>query len=82
MTSLNLLELLKDNKSDVNININDEADDLGIGEKDVFGRLIVMDDVSGLADKSNKFCNFLTVSRKYGYSCIYIFHIVFPQLKN
>ena len=59
-----------------------EADDLGIGEKDVFDRFIVMDDVSGLADKSNEFCSFLTVSRKYRYSCIYIFHIVFPQLRN
>ena len=77
-----ILELLKDNKSDVNININNEADDLGIGEKDVFDRLIVMDDVSGLADKSNEFCSFLTVSRKCRYSCIYIFHIVFPQLRN
>ena len=77
-----ILELLKDNKSDVNISINDEADDLGIGEKDVFDRLIVMDDVSGLADKSNEFCSFLTVSRKYRYSYIYIFHIVFPQLRN
>ena len=48
-----ILELLKDNKSDVNTNINAEADDLEIGEKDIFGRLIVMDDVSGLADKSN-----------------------------
>ena len=76
------MELLKDNKSDVNININAEADDLEIGEKDVFDRLIVMDDVSVLADKSNKFCCFLTVSRKYRYSCIYIFHIVFPQLRN
>ena len=77
-----ILELLKDNESDVNININDEADDLGIGEKDVFDKLIVMDDVNGLADKSNKFCNFLTVSRKYRYSCIYIFNIAIPQLKN
>ena len=76
------MELLKDNKSVVNININAEADDLGIGEKDVFDRLIVMDDVSGLADKSNKFCSFLTVSQKCRYSCIYIFHIVFPQLRN
>ena len=57
-----ILELLKDNKSDVNININAEADDLEIGEKDVFDRLIVMDDVSAVADKSNKFCGFLTVS--------------------
>ena len=77
-----ILELLKDNKSNVNININVEADDLGKGEKDVFDRLIVMDDVSSLADKSNEFCSFLTVSRKYRYSCIYIFHTVFPQLRN
>ena len=77
-----ILELLKDNKSDVNININVEADDLGIAEKDVFDRLIVMDHVSGLADKSNEFCSFLTIFRKYRYSCIYIFHIVFPQLRN
>ena len=41
-----------------------------------------MDDVSGLADKSNEFCSFLTVSRKYRYNCIYIFHIVFPQFRN
>ena len=54
-----VLELLKDNKSDVNIN---DYDDLGIGEKDVFGRLIVMDNASGLTDKSNEFCSFLTVS--------------------
>ena len=77
-----ILELLKDNKSDANININAEADDLGIGEKDVFDRLIVMDDVSGLAHKSNEFCSFLAVSRKYRYSYIYIFHIIFPQLRN
>ena len=73
-----ILELLKDNKHDVNININDEADDLGIGEKDVSDRLIVIDDVSGLDDKSKEFCSFLTVSREYRYSCICIFHIVFP----
>ena len=48
-----ILELLKDNKG--NININDEADDLGIVEKDVFDGLIVMDDISGLADKSKLF---------------------------
>ena len=77
-----ILESLTDNKSDVNININSKADDLGIGENDVFDRLIVMDDVSGLTDKSHEFCSFLTVSRKYRYSCIYIVHIVFPQLRN
>ena len=41
-----------------------------------------MNDVSGLADNSNEFCSFLTAFRKYRYSRIYIFHIVFPQLKN
>ena len=37
-----------------------------------------MDDVSGLADKSNDFANFLTVNRKFGYICLYIFHIIYP----
>ena len=46
------------------------------GEKKI-DQLIVMDDVSGLADKSNDFNNFLTVSRKFGYICLYIFHIIY-----
>ena len=76
-----VLDLLKDNKSDVNV--NKDFDELeGVGENYVFGRLIVMDNVSGLADKSNEFCSFLTVSRKYRYSCIYIFHVVFRALSN
>ena len=33
-----------------------------IGEKDIFNKLIVMDDVLGLADRSNDFANFLTVA--------------------
>ena len=37
-----------------------------------------MGDVSGLADKSNDFSNFLTVSRKLGYVSLYIFHIIYP----
>ena len=35
-----------------------------------------MDDVAGLADPSNTFPNFLTVTRKFGYHCVYIFHII------
>ena len=79
-----VLDLLKDNKSDVNIAEDNDYnnDDLRVGERDVFDRLIVMDDVSGLADNSNKYCSFLTVSRKYRYSCIYISHIIFPALSN
>ena len=41
--------------------------------------LIVMDDVSGLAKRSNTFANFLTVSRKFGYHYAYIFHIIPPE---
>ena len=37
-----------------------------------------MDNVSNLADKSNHFSNFLTVSRKFGYICLYIFHVIYP----
>ena len=36
-------------------------------------RLIVMDDVPGVADISRKFETFLTVSRKFGYHCIYVY---------
>ena len=42
-------------------------------------RLIVLDDVSGAADLSKKFANFLTVSRKYGYNVVYVFHVIIPS---
>ena len=32
--------------------------------------LIVMDEMSSLADRSNTFTNFLTVTRKFGYHCV------------
>ena len=41
-----------------------------------------MDDVSGLADKSQEFPNFLAVSRKYGFSCVYVFHTIYPGRQN
>ena len=44
--------------------------DSELGETLKINKLIVMDDVSGLADRSNKFSDFLTVSRKYGFSCL------------
>ena len=40
--------------------------------------LIVKDDVSGVADISKKLANFLTVSRKFRYHCIYVFHVIAP----
>ena len=38
-----------------------------------------MDDFSGLADKSKKFASFLTIARIINYTCIYIFHIIYPE---
>ena len=37
-----------------------------------------MDDVSGVADVSKKFANFLTFSRKFGYNWVYVFHVIVP----
>ena len=37
-----------------------------------------MDNVSGVAGVSKKFANFLTVSRKFGYNCVYVFHVIVP----
>ena len=47
------------------------------GENLIVNRLILMEDVSGLADKSEDFSNFLTVSRKYGFSCKYVFRTIY-----
>ena len=41
-------------------------------------RLIIMDDVSVVADVSKKFANFSTVSRKFGYNFVYVFHVIVP----
>ena len=46
------------------------------GENRKLDRLNIMDDISGVADVSKKFANFLTVSRKFGYHCIYVFHLI------
>ena len=48
------------------------------GENKIFYKLIVMNNVSGLEDKSNNFSNFLTPCRKLGYICLYIFHVIYP----
>ena len=53
-----------------------------LGEGMALDKLIVMDDVSGLADKFDVFSNFLTVSRKYGLSCVYIFHTIYLNRQN
>ena len=55
---------------------------IDIGEDMVIDQLIVMDEVSGFADKSDNFANFLTVSRKYGFACLYVFHTIYPNRQN
>ena len=71
-------ELNEENDQEfVNNNDNDNVNETFLGEKKILNHLIVMDDVSGLADnaKSN-FADFLTVSRKYRYNVIYAFHSI------
>lgn len=49
------------------------------GENIKIDCLVVIDDVSSLAEKLNEFARFLTVARKLKYSCVYIFHIIYPK---
>ena len=38
-----------------------------------------MDGVSGIADKSNEFGSFLTVARKFNFTCVCVFHTMYPS---
>ena len=72
-----LLENFKSNALETegdNVNLSNS-----FGEIRKMDRLIVLDDVSGVADLSKKFANFLTVSRKYGYNVVYVFHVIIPS---
>ena len=55
---------------------NNDVNSLLGKKKKKMDRLIVMDDVSGVADISRKFATFLSVSRKFGYHCVYVFHVI------
>ena len=59
-----------------------DYEDSELGENLKIKKLIVMDDVSALADRSNNFSDFLTVSRKYGFSCLYVFHTIYLGRQN
>ena len=76
-----LADLLQEFKLEVETEKNDQNENVSsiFGEKINRDRLIVFDDVSSLADNSNKFANFLTVARKYKYNCVYIFHTIYPE---
>ena len=49
-----------------------------MGENNILDQLIFMGDVSGLADKSDDFAIFLIVSRKFSFTCVYLFHMMYP----
>ena len=51
----------------------DDCVDNVMYEKNIFKKLIAMDDFSGLADRSSEFANFLTVARKFSFTCVYVF---------
>ena len=76
-----LADLIEEFKLEVESEDNENENDVTsvFGEKINRDRFIVFDDVSGLADKSNKFASFLTVARKYKYNCVYIFHTIYPE---
>ena len=52
------------------------------GEKNMLNKLIVMDDVSGLAYRSNNFANFLTVAQKINFTGVYVFYTIYPSRPN
>ena len=68
----------KRNENDDNNSLSDEIfkESNGFGEKITHNKLIVMD-AFGLADESKK--NFLIVARKFNYTCVYIFHVIYPE---
>ena len=65
---IEIFKLRSREESDDSQNVNNS-----FGENRKLDGLIIMDDVSGVADVSKKFANFLTVSRKFGYNCVYVF---------
>ena len=77
-----LADLIEEFKLEVETEKNEETENENVtifGEIINRDRLIVFDDVSGLADNSNKFASFLTIARKYKYNCVYIFHTIYPE---
>ena len=59
------------NNDDDNNNNEHTANSSSLGEHNKFKSLVIFDDMSTFADKSKAISHFLTVSRKYGYTCVY-----------
>ena len=74
-----MTETFKLSSQDSIENDNVNIDDSVYREEKVMDRLIVMDDVLGIADSCKEFADFLTVNQKYRYHCVYVFHIIIPQ---
>ena len=47
-------------------------------EDNILNKVTSMGDVLGLADKSDDFAIFLIVSRKFSFTCVYVFHMMYP----
>ena len=69
-----LIETLKLRTCDI-VDDNDDVNYL-FGKSKKMDLFIVIDDVSDDADISKNFATFLTVSRKFGYHCDYVFHVI------
>ena len=71
--------ILKKSSKDNDLNNKDNVNNNTFRETKIIEKLIAVDDVSCLADKLREFSSFLTVARKFGYSCIYIFYIIYTE---
>ena len=75
------LKILINNLKEWNVSVNNDnnLNNSIYGESKKLDHLIVMDDVSGIADSHRSdFADFLTVSRKYRYNVVYAFHVIKP----
>ena len=72
-----MIEKIKLRTKDVT---NNESNSV-FGEKLSMDHLIVMEDVSIIAEKRKKFAEFLTICRKYRYHSIYVFHIIMSKIQ-
>ena len=50
-------------------------------EKNIFNKVIFMDDVSFLAGRSNGFANFSTVAQKFNFTCVFVLQMKISQTK-
>ena len=54
----------------------------GMGEKTSYKNLLILDDMTAIADKTPTFGHFLTTCRKLNLSCMYVFHKIHKRSQN